>query len=80
MARRRTNNGARHFASGGRQPLLAVPAVLAAVSLCAGQALAVPRAPASTTAPYGFNGTRRSPSSRPVLLWQTRGATLGHGR
>ena len=73
MARRRTNNDGRTLCRARRQLLLAVPAVLATVSLCAGQALAVPRAPAGTSAPYGFNAPDAAVLDGPVLFVANKG-------
>jgi outer membrane protein assembly factor BamB len=53
--------------------LLTAPAVLAAVSLCPGQALALPRVPAGTSDPYGFSAPDAAVVGGSVLFVANKG-------
>lgn len=61
------------FRPARRWLLLTVPAVLAAVSLCPGQALALPRAPAGTSDPYGFSAPDAAIVDGSVLFVANKG-------
>jgi hypothetical protein len=62
-----TGKGGRARRRAPRRLLMTAPAVLAAVSLCPGQALAVPRTP-GTADPYGFNAPDAAVLDGPVLF------------